>query len=313
MRVGTDLESRGRNRETATRNMLANRIVPKPVETNSRLNSVALHLLDQVVLLNDLLRHNHMEILNEFSLVGHDALSRRLRLLEARNDVLGVFHLRRRGSEHSVRDIHSRRVNQRLSVEPELLALRITRDFLTHLLALLLEADKVAHVQINAVQNNLVVLLRGENHQLQGSLQGATRVHVELLGEIARSHDDARVARKTAADLVGIQNTARRLNQTPNLLLLIHTIHVYRLRVRSALLHNAIHLQNLDMNTTLGTHLFRTLNLREGNGVAARSGNKTKIVFSPRRFETVDAHANLAKSVATLSHLLVHHLPSLRL
>lgn len=46
-----------------------------------------------------------------------------------------------------------------------------------------------------------------------------TRVHVQLLRQIARSHDDARVARKTTANLVRIQDSTRRLDQTPDFLL----------------------------------------------------------------------------------------------
>lgn len=272
------------------------------------LNSVLLHLLDQLVLLHDLLGHDHVEILHQLALVRHDALSRGLRLLEALDDVLRVLHLRRRGREHAIRDVHSGGVNQGLAIESELLALQVMHILNAHLDALLLESDEIAHVQVHAIQNHLVVLLRSQNHQLQGRLQGATRVHVQLLRQVARAHDDARVARKAAADLIGIENAAGRLDQTPNLLHLIENKNSNRLGVGSALLHDAVHLQNLPINPGNNDHLFRAFDLGQSDRVAARGRHAAKIVLSPRGFQTVDAHANLTQSVASLSHLLIHHL-----
>ena len=75
---------------------------------------IALHLLDQLMLLYNLLSHNDMEILDEFSLVRHNTpnshhlshpiclLSTLFGLLEASNDILRIFHFFRRRRKHTV-------------------------------------------------------------------------------------------------------------------------------------------------------------------------------------------------------------------
>lgn len=125
---------------------------------------IAFHLFNQFVLLHDLLRHHHVEILNQLSLVRNDspmdqislqnALSVLLRIMEALDDVPSVLHFLLRGSKHAVRDIDRRGVNQRLAIKTELLSLEIACNDHHNLQALLLESLQVLHVQIHAIENN---------------------------------------------------------------------------------------------------------------------------------------------------------------
>ena len=94
---------------------------------------IAFHLFNQFVLLHDLLRHHHVEILNQLSLVRDDAptdrvpfqnvLSVLLRIIETLDDVPGVLDLLFGRSKHAIRDIDRRRVNERLAIKAELLSL----------------------------------------------------------------------------------------------------------------------------------------------------------------------------------------------
>lgn len=125
---------------------------------------IAFHLFNQFVLLHDLLRHHHVEILNQLSLVRNDSPMDQISLqthfpffsciMEALDDVPSVLHFLLRGSKHAVRDIDRRGVNQRLAIKTELLSLEIACNDHHNLQALLLESLQVLHVQIHAIENN---------------------------------------------------------------------------------------------------------------------------------------------------------------
>ena len=88
----------------------------------------------------------------------------------------------------------------------------------TYFQTLLLKAHEVLHIQVHTIQNHLVILLGRQHDELEGSLESTTGRNVQLLRQVTCSHDDAGVAGKTAANLVGIQDSARSFDQTPDFL-----------------------------------------------------------------------------------------------
>ena len=66
-----------------------------------------------------------------------------------------------------------------------------------------------------------VVLLGCEDDELECGVECWSGVHIELLGEIAGTHDDAGVARQTAADFVSVEDASRCFDETPDFLWLM--------------------------------------------------------------------------------------------
>ena len=74
--------------------------------------------------------------------------------METLDDVPGVLHFLLRRSEHAIRNVDGRGMDERLAIKPKLLSLEGTSNECFDLQALLLKPFQVFHVQIHAIEHH---------------------------------------------------------------------------------------------------------------------------------------------------------------